>query len=115
MLDPQLLDIYTDYLIASTAQTTATGLSELLNGQYSHDKITRFLNQETYSPKRYWQFIKPTVRRIEHDDGVIDVDDTIEEKPYTDENDIVCWHFDHTQAHARQRDEYPEFRLSPHL
>ena len=96
MLDPQLLDLYTDYLIASPAQTTATGLSELLKGQYSHDKITRFLNQETYSPKRYWQCIKPTVRRIEHDDGVIDVDDTIEEKPYTDENDIVCWHFDHT-------------------
>ena len=24
------------------------------------------------------------------------VDDTIEEKPYTDENEIVCWHYDHT-------------------
>jgi len=96
MLDPQLLDVYTDYLIASTSHTTATGLAELLDGRYSHDKITRFLNQETYSPKRYWQLIKPTVRRIEHDDGVLDVDDTIEEKPYTDENDIVCWHFDHT-------------------
>jgi hypothetical protein len=96
MLDQQLLDLYTDYLIASTSHTTATGLAELLDHRYSHDKITRFLNQETYSPKRYWQLIKPTVRRIEHDDGVLDVDDTIEEKPYTDENDIVCWHFDHT-------------------
>jgi hypothetical protein len=28
------------------------------------------------------------------------VDDSIEEKPYTDENDIVCWHYDH--AHGRQ-------------
>lgn len=96
MLDPQLLDLYTDDLIASTSDTTATGLAELLDYRYSHDKITRFLNQEGYTPKRYWQFIKPTVRRIEHDDGVIDVDDTIEEKPYTDENAIVCWHFDHT-------------------
>ena len=97
MLNQQILDLYTDYLIASTSHTTATGLAELLGDGYSHDKITRFLNQETYTPKRYWQLIKPTVRRIEHDDGVLDVDDTIEEKPYTDENDIVCWHFDHTR------------------
>ena len=25
-------------------------------------------------------------------------DDSIEEKPYTDENDIICWHYDHTQG-----------------
>ena len=25
------------------------------------------------------------------------VDDSISEKPYTDENDIVCWHYDHAQ------------------
>jgi len=35
---------------------------------------------------------------IESEDGVLIIDDTIEEKPYTDENAIVCWHFDHTQG-----------------
>lgn len=25
------------------------------------------------------------------------IDDSIEEKPYTDENDIICWHYDHSQ------------------
>src|SRR3990172_833033 len=25
------------------------------------------------------------------------VDDSISEKPYTDENDIICWHYDHDQ------------------
>ena len=25
------------------------------------------------------------------------IDDTIEEKPFTDENEIICWHFDHTK------------------
>jgi DDE family transposase len=25
------------------------------------------------------------------------VDDSIAEKPYTDENDIICWHYDHSQ------------------
>lgn len=43
--------------------------------------------------------MKSIVRQIEHDDGVIVVDDTIEEKPSTDENDIVCWHDDHTTNH----------------
>jgi len=28
------------------------------------------------------------------------VDDTIAEKPYSDENDIVCWHYDHTSGHT---------------
>ena len=25
------------------------------------------------------------------------VDDTIQEKPHTDENDLICWHYDHSQ------------------
>jgi len=31
---------------------------------------------------------------------VMIVDDSIAEKPYTDENDIVCWHWDHAQQRA---------------
>ena len=42
--------------------------------------------------------MKPLVRQVEQDDGIIVVDDTIEEKPSTDENDIVCWHDDHTTS-----------------
>ena len=38
--DKNLLDIYTDYLIAQNQHATATGLSDLLEGQISHDKIT---------------------------------------------------------------------------
>lgn len=26
------------------------------------------------------------------------IDDTVEEKPYTDESELVCWHFDHSQS-----------------
>jgi len=26
------------------------------------------------------------------------IDDTIEEKPYTDENEIICWHFSHAKG-----------------
>ena len=57
----QLLDIYSDYLLSAFGQTTATGLSSVLN-------------------------------------GVLILDDSIAEKPYTDENDIICWHYDHTSG-----------------
>ncbi len=44
-----------------------------------------------------WRIAKPHVRKIESEDGVAIVDDSIAEKPYTDENDIICWHYDHSQ------------------
>ena len=31
-------------------------------------------------------------------DGVLIIDDSIEEKPYTDENDIIAWHYDHCKG-----------------
>ncbi len=98
MLNNQLLDVYTDYLLTSFSFVTATGLSNALNHAYSHDQITRLLAKEEYSQKQYWHSIKPLVRQIEQEDGLVIVDDTIEEKPYTDENDIVCWHYDHTKG-----------------
>ncbi len=39
--------------------------------------------------------MKTTVREIAKEDGVVIFDDTVEEKEWTDENDIMCWHFDH--------------------
>jgi hypothetical protein len=45
------LDIYTDYLISSTGQATATGLSSLYDGAISHDQVTRLLTSSTLTPK----------------------------------------------------------------
>ena len=97
-MNKKLLDLYSDYLISSFSQVTATGLSTLLEGAYSHDQITRFLGQKPYDGKAYWQLLKPVVRQIEHEAGVLVVDDTIEAKPYTDESELVCWHYDHSQG-----------------
>lgn len=97
MLNKEIMDLYTDYLISSFSYVTATGLSDMVDGIYSHDQITRFLSGKEYTQKEYWSIIKPILRQIENEDGVIVVDDTIEEKPYTDENEIVCWYYDHTQ------------------
>jgi hypothetical protein len=94
----KLLDIYSDYLIAQNQYATSTGLSHLLDGQISHDKITRLLNSKQLSSKDLWEYIKPEVRKLEKDDGgVLVLDDTIEEKTYTDENEIICWHYSHAK------------------
>jgi hypothetical protein len=42
--------------------------------------------------------VKPFVRQIERPDGVMLIDDTIVEKPDTDENEIICWHYDHAKG-----------------
>ena len=93
----QMLDIYSDYLIASFSQTSATGLSNLLTGEISHDQVTRFLSQEQKTAKDLWLIAKPFVKKIQSEKGVLIIDDSIEEKPYTDENDIICWHYDHSK------------------
>jgi hypothetical protein len=75
---------------------TATGLARLLGGQVSHDQITRFLAGEPKTSAALWRIAKRFVRQVESDDGVIVIDDSIEEKAYTDENELVCWHWDHS-------------------
>jgi DDE superfamily endonuclease len=97
MKNSKLLDLYSDYLISAFGQTTATGLSSLLNGEISHDQVQRSLASEVQTSSDLWQTVKPHVRKIESADGVAIVDDSIAEKPYTDENDIICWHYDHSQ------------------
>ncbi len=96
----QMLDLYSDYLLASFSQTSATGLSNLMNGEISHDQVTRFLSQEQKTSKDLWLIAKPFQRKINTCEGVLVIDDSIEEKPYTDENDIVCWHYDHSKERS---------------
>jgi hypothetical protein len=94
----QMLDVYSDYLLASFSYTTATGLSRLTEGEISHDQVTRFLSSEMKTSKDLWQMVKPFQRKIQSAEGVLIIDDSIEEKPFTDENDIICWHWDHSKS-----------------
>jgi hypothetical protein len=97
MKNRKLLDLYSDYLISAFGQTTATGLSLLLNSKVSHAQLQRFLASEEPTSVDLWRIAKPHVREIESANGVAIVEDSIAEKPYTDENDLICWHFDHSQ------------------
>lgn len=96
MAKSSLLDLYTDYLIAGFSQTTATGFSLVLNNQVTHDMATQLLSSGYISSQRLWSIVKPMCTEIEDENGVLIIDDSIEAKPYTDCNDLICWHFDHT-------------------
>ena len=91
----RLLDLYTTYLLASYGQATATGLAALLP-EVSHDQITRLLSRQDFGERDLWRIVKPHARRVQSDDAVLILDDTVEEKPYTDASELMCWHYDHT-------------------
>ncbi|MEO5930406.1 MAG: transposase [Candidatus Kapaibacterium sp.] len=91
------LDTYIDYLLATTTSATATGMSTLMAGEISHDKVTRFLSDSYLDSSMIWSRAKPLVRRYEDEkESVLIADDTIIEKAHTDENAMICWHWDHS-------------------
>jgi hypothetical protein len=88
----EMLDLYSDsdYLRSACGTTTADGLN--------HDQVTRFLSGQVRTSAELWRAVMPLEHQCESEQGVLIFDDSIEEKPYTDENDIVCWHYDPTQG-----------------
>lgn len=96
----KLLDLYSDYLLLSFSQASATGLSNLTDGSISHDSVSRFLNGKDYSSKDLWLSTKPMIREYECEDACLIFDDTIVAKPYTDENELIAWHYDHALGHT---------------
>ncbi len=89
------VDLYTDYLITSSSYTTATGMASLLS--IKHDRVTRELSKGNYDSKFLWRKAKPYVEELAQskETVVLSFDDSIQEKPYTDESELNCWHYDH--------------------
>jgi hypothetical protein len=104
-MNKELLELYSDYLLSAFSHTTATGLWAMTGGTVSHDKITRFLANEELDSAALWLLVKPMVRQLDRQEeeepeepAVLIIDETIEEKPYTDESELVCWHYDHSKG-----------------
>ena len=92
------LELYTDYLLSAFGAATATGLSAITEGEVSHDQVTRFLSGQDFTSKDLWRQVKSMVRSIESSNGVLIFDDTIQEKAWTDESELMCWHYDHVSG-----------------
>lgn len=88
--------------MSSFGPTTATGLSKMLDRAISHDDVTRFLSGLESGSRALWQQVKPLVRQAEkalpaEEQGYLLMDDCIVEKAHTDENGLVCVHYDHSK------------------
>lgn len=108
-------ELYRDYLIAETHQATATGLSSLTGNQLKHDYISDMLADSSLDSRLFWKFVKPFARKIESEDSVISIDDTISEKPHSSINTIVNYHFDHTKGKSIKGINILNFLLSTTL
>lgn len=93
-----LLSIYQEGLMACTSQVTSTGLSAMTGHTISHDKFTRLLSSGLINEKHVWRNAKIICHELQDKEAVFIVDDSIQAKPYTDESELVCWHYDHVSG-----------------
>ena len=92
------LNVYANFLIASSKYAHSTDLQKITKDKYSKDKIYRFLSSGEFCEKNFWLTIKPMLKNIQNNNACISVDDTIIEKPHTKENDVVSYCYDHTKS-----------------
>lgn len=73
-------EIYTSYLLSDPQYTSCVRLSTIM-GTLSHDSINRFLERERFEPK---DLFNEESNKIELVGGILSVDDSILDKPYSD-------------------------------
>jgi hypothetical protein len=96
-----MLDLYTDFLIACPGQASATFMSSVTEGAVSHDQITRMLSGFKSDSKALWKMVKPLCYEMRSNDAVLVLDDSIQPKPHSKPgNGLISYHFDHTKGKA---------------
>lgn len=93
-----LIEPYQESLMIHQGQVTCTGLSRIYGGVISHDKFTRLLSSGIMNEAYLWKSAKPICHEIREEGAVFIIDESIEPKPYTDENELICWHYDHASG-----------------
>jgi hypothetical protein len=73
-------EIYISYLLSEPQYTSCTRLAEIME-TISHDSINRFLERERFEPKDLFEEEK---NKIEFVGGILSVDDSVLDKPYSD-------------------------------
>ena len=95
-MNREMINIYSDFLITTFGQASATNLSKALDNEISHDAITQFLSEKLLTSREYWKLVKPTIRQYESENAFIVIDDFILEKPSSEQNTVISYNFDHT-------------------
>jgi SRSO17 transposase len=67
-------------------------LAEVSGGEFAHDAANRFLNREDFSPRDLFEEVRSL---IDLEDGILSVDDTVLDKPYSQEGktDLVGYFY----------------------
>lgn len=84
--------------MAGTSQITCTSLSEMTGNVIGHDKFTRLLSSGFVNERYVWKKAKIICHELSDNEAVFIVDDSIQAKPYTDESELICWHYDHVSG-----------------
>ena len=73
---------YTAFLLAESQSAGCVRLAEVSGGVFAHDAANRLLNREQFAPKDLFEEARPL---MDLQGGTLSVDDTILEKPYSQE------------------------------
>src|SRR2546423_7052588 len=73
---------YTAFLLAEPRGAGCVRLAEVAGGAFAHDAANRFLNREDFSGKDLFEEARPL---LELEGGLLSVDDTVLDKPYSQE------------------------------
>jgi hypothetical protein len=73
---------YTAFLLAEPHSTGCVRLAEVADGAFAHDAANRFLNREAFSGKDLFEEARPL---IDLEGGILSVDDSVLDKPYSQE------------------------------
>ena len=95
MIDSELRDIYTDFLIVQNDKASATACSELLDNTITHDRFTRLLSKSEFNSQYLWEQNKLFVRKQQNENGILSLDNSILHKPHSSTNEIINYHYDH--------------------
>lgn len=91
-------DLYRDYLLSSFGQATSKGLSSVLHGAVSHDKISGHLSGGASGGKELGLSVKPFAKKYPSKGACLIFDDTIIEKPYSKTSEHNYWHRDYVRS-----------------
>lgn len=76
------LEHYTAFLLAESQSAGCVRLSEVSGGEFAHDAANRFLNREEFSPRDLFEEARSLIAL---EGGILSVDDTVLDKPYSQE------------------------------
>jgi hypothetical protein len=76
------LEHYTAFLLAEPQSAGCVRLAEVADGAFAHDAANRFLNREAFSGKDLFEEASPL---LELEGGTLSADDTVLDKPYSQE------------------------------